>query len=748
MARMPAPGSSRRRVDLRLLAGLALCLVYVLPIYVPPGPGWAVPPSADTPIIERVFPVVPGWWVIGRLLALLLGALLVTWTTRQAPLPMPPSPAPVAPEPGPLASWCALAAALLHVASLPWVRSLPPAGQGIFILWVFVPSSILLGSRWRAWLAPPGLTGRVARWPPALLVSLALVTAWGIVRFAVSWHSPLAADCVDMFRTLGGLVRLATTDANVLTESMGVTEGVGDIEVVGVNAVQLFFSGLPLLRLFSHVPCLTWMQAFNVFWIAVAALVVARIGRVIAGGELRPVVVAAFLSSPFILMCQLLPIPLVAIPAVCLLVLLPLEFARSASPIVLVLLGAVGGFTVTLPSLTLMTGVAGLFVLWRLWVGPRPPWIAVATGAASFVAICMPNIPSGEALAAAYDWYVLKDWPMGVGEAALQAQLSPTEGHWTRAQPPGTLLLMISTLLSPFATPRNSLRGWGDTVFEPVGAALSAIGLLVCLRAATRHANARLLLVFLAASLIPGFVSSYDRPSLTRVYGSIVPLCILSGLGFASVLDALRVSRLRAWPVGLASVGILASGMVLFDVVNARILSQSTFGLLMRSVDVGLLDRVAMLTSSGEALHPPGVDPRVSGREDWQWEADWLRYYHPYVDDLARCAPRRAIPIVAIEQWGEVENYDLLFWGPALEQTIAIGQRRICGKWPDATVYSLTDRAGLSRVYAVQIGGEPWTPALPRSQWATTSCRTYEPDPVWAIWDARAARGPDAAAPR
>jgi hypothetical protein len=364
----------------------------------------------------------------------------------------------------------------------------------------------------------------------------------------------------------------------------------------------------------------------------------------------------------------------------------------------------------------------------------------MATGAASFIAVCTPNIPSGEALSAAYDWYVLKDWPMGVGEAALQPQLSPTEGHWTRVEPPGTLLLMISTLLSPFATPRNSLRGWGDTVFEPLGAVLSAIGFLICLRSARRNTSARLLLVFLAAALVPGFVSSYDRPSLTRVYGSIVPLCLLSGLGFAGVLDALRVSRLRAWLAALAGTGILASGMLLFDVVNARILSQSTWGLLMRSVDVGRLDRVAMLTSSGEALHPPGVDPRVAGGEDWQWEADWLRYYHPYVDDLARCEPRRPVPIVPIEQWGELDNYDLLFWGPALEQTIAIGRQRVCAKWPDATVYTIVDRAGLSRLLAAQIAGRPWTPELPRAQWTTTSCRTYEPDPVWAIWDARAAQ--------
>ena len=543
----------------------------------------------------------------------------------------------------------------------------------------------------------------------------AIVVVWAAVRLAASWHSAIVADCVDMFRTLGGLVRLATTNADVMTASMGIKEGVGDIEVVGVNAVQLFYEGLPFLRLFSHTPCMWWMQVFNAIWIGLAGGLVAVLCRTLIGGRAAPVATAAFLFSPYMLTVQILPVPTVCIPLAVLLVLLPLRFYSSGSALALVFLGGLTGFTATLPSVTPMTGLAILVVAWRIWSGPRVSRLALATAILLFVSFSTPNIPTWTALREAYKWYVLKSWPMSVGVETLQGQISPSAMTWTKVDPPGTPLLLAATLVSPFATPRNSLRNWGDVVFEPLSAALCAIGLVLCLRQLFRSRGSLYLMAFLAAGFIPGFVSSYDRPSLTRIYGVTVPLAVLAAIGLLGLLAAAR--RLR-WRVTMTTaVAIGASGLLIFDVVNPRILSQSTWGLLMRSVDVAWLDRVAMLTAEGRALNQNNVADNAQ-----LWEADWLRHYHPYISELARCAPRHPVPIIAIQKPEELQAYDLLFWNPALDQTIQITRRDICRLWPDAILYTIVDRAGLSRVYAAQIHGSDWRPSLPQKQWSTRSC--------------------------
>jgi hypothetical protein len=607
----------------------------------------------------------------------------------------------------------ALAAAIAHLACLPVLGNLSPSLKSAYLLWIFVPPGILLlGGALHRRHARDRVRRRAPWW-----WTVAVVGAWIPIRLVASWHAPLAADGVDMFRTLGGFVRLATTDTDFLGGSMGVTGGAGDVEVAGVNAVQLFFEGLPLLRLFSHSPCLWWMQVVNVVWIGVAGVAVGVLAQHLVAGFAAPVAAAAFLFSPFVLMAQMMPIPDVCMPLAVLLVLLPVLVRRTGSPIALAAFGCVAGLTTMLPSLTPMTGLAVAVVAWRWWTGPPLSRPALLTAIISFVAFSTPNLPAPEVLTAAYDWYVLKQWPMSVGEKALQGQVSPTEANWTTVDPPGTLLLIIGTLLSPFATPRNSLRIGGDVLYEPFSAALGAVGFLVCLRGAGRDWTSRYLLASLAMGLVPGFASSYDRPSLTRVYGATVPLAILAAIGTRSILDAARGGAARWRGAVAATLLIAASGLVVFDVVTPRILSASTFGLLMRSVDVEWLDRVAMLTSNEPALNPPDVAER-----DRLWHADWLRRYHPYVDDLARCAPRRPVPIIPIEQAPRLDPYDVVFWHPALDQTIRITEREICRRWPDATLYTIWDRAGLSRVQAARIRGDEWQPTVPADQWETARC--------------------------
>lgn len=724
-----------RRTGVVLGVGLGLLAVYVLPLYFPPPPRWIVPAAAETPVLERLFPHVPGWWVVGRLLALVAGAWIVSGAVRRERDAVAVPPPASVPAESPAALRLAFVAAALHLACLPFVRQLPYFAKSLYVLWVFVPAAILVAGRLLRGRAWPALGGgrKLMLWCAG-----GLVGCWAAVRLWFSWHSPIAADCVDMFRTLGGLVRLAKTGADFLVESMGVTEGVGDIEVVGVNAVQLFFEGLPLLRLFGHQPCMWWMQVFNAVWLSLAALVVFALARLMVGGLAALVAGAAFLFSPFVLMIQILPVPAVCMPLAALIVFLPVRFHQTGSALTLTLLGGVAGLTAMIPSQTPMTalalGIAALAIRRRADI----PRIAMVTAGCSFLAMCVPNVPRWEVLRAAYEWYVTKDWPMVIGEATLQGQISPTVASWTTVDPPGTLLLVVGTLLSPFAIPRNSLRNFGDVLYEPVSAALAAVGLVLCLRRARRDRAALYVLAFLAAALAPGFVSSYDRPSLTRVYGATITLALLAAVGLRAVMLAAGGAGRRTVEIA-TSVVVAASGLVIFDVVNPRILSSSTWGILMRTVDEETLPRVAMLTSYGSALNPP--DAKYETRF---WEADWLRTYHPYIEELARCAPRRPVAIVALESPDELARHDILFWNPALEQTIAVTQRYVCRQWPGATLFTIHDRNRLSQVYAARVGGPPWEPRAPRGQWSSYGCGTpREVPPLWRMLGVTAASAGD-----
>ena len=85
---------------------------------------------------------------------------------------------------------------------------------------------------------------------------------------------------------------------------------------------------------------------------------------------------------------------------------------------------------------------------------------------------------------------------------------------------------------------------------------------------------------------------------------------------------------------------------------------------------------------------------------------------------------RRPIPILPVQNVDELARYDLLFWAPALDQTISMTKRHVCRMWPDATLYTIVDRAGLSRVYAAQVRGSGWTPAVAEDRWSTSRCGT------------------------
>jgi hypothetical protein len=679
-------------------------------------------------LFVRLFPHVPVWWVVGRLIALLVGATLVAAAVRH-----------LATQPNGIAAWSpqtewrywwvptlALLSAGAHLACLPWRSVLPPAWQALFVLWFGVPAALL------AWgvAAPPQTAQRYRcdRWNACGPVA-GVIAFWLVCRIIVSWHSPRAADVVDTWRPFGGFVHLVSTHGNFLTDSM-------DPDLPGLSSILLFFQGFSFFQLSAHLPGLASMQAANAVWLALGAAATAAIAGAIIGREVAAFAAVTFLFSPFILVLQLTPTPsfLLLVPGV--LGLLLLHFDRTGSPAALALLGPAAGIAAGMPMLVPILGLTLLLVARRVWKGPRIPVLVVLTALLSLVTALAANLPSPSAMRAMVGQYASSQIPLAVAEEAVNGQLAPTLEDWLGGPLPegvplqqilqrglpvdrGWLLVPAGALLSPFAIPRWPLRQWGDTLFEPFSAALAAVGLLVCLRFARRDSASLCLLLFLAAALGPAFISSYDRASIFRQLGAPIPVALVATVGFASALSLMTSAVLRRRVILVMSIAVAFNGMLIFDVINPRILGASSLGLMVRSVEEDALDRVALLTSYGRDSRSD-VAP---GKK--HWELDWLRKHHPYIAEIIRCVPEQPIPMVEVEHLvvarDRTADQDVVFWSPALEETASV-RTRICAVWSDATVYTITDASGLSRVFAAHLGGSDWKPAVPRRQWTSERC--------------------------
>lgn len=698
----------RTRINPRLIAGLALLLLYAVPLFVPPSAQPLVTPAADASLLARVFPNVPHWWMVGRLIALLTGALLLA---SLAPAPVVSLP-PIMPDAcrwtRPWVRPVAWLAAALQVACLPWLSRLPPIGQDVFMIWFAVPGALLAwGSvRTAGGTRPVRKEARSTMWFVA-----AIIVFWCVCRVPVSWHSPRAADGVDMWRTFGRLVQIAATKANFLTESM-------DPQLPGVTCLELFFHGLPLLEIASHAPSLTFEQLNNTCLLAALAAILAALCASIVSPTVAPIATAAFLFSPLTLIFQLYPLSAAGwLLMTALLALLLLKFVRGGSAATLALLGAVAGMTASFPTLAPMTAVVLALVAWRLWRRPRVPFIVVSTAGLSFVAglVAGIGIHGVDTFREMVNRYYLLHWSWAIGEGAMFGQMTPTIYDWTGPKAPPWYVIPIGTLLSPFAIARNSQRLWGDVMFEPLSAGLFAVGIIACVRHSLRDRMALLMLVFLAAAMVTGFTSTYDRPSQLRLLGASIPLALLAAAGFSGVLAALPGATARRRATMVVALAIAASGTMIFDVVNPRILAASAIGLAVRSVDATDLNHAVLLTANG--FHPrTDVDPLHR-----YWELDWLRKNHPYIDEIVRCVPEHPLPILPFDVARGNPTIQIFLWSPALEETAEIS-KQVCQAWPDTSLYTIVDAAGLSRVHAAQRKGPGWQPSVPESQWRAVSC--------------------------
>jgi hypothetical protein len=361
--------------------------------------------------------------------------------------------------------------------------------------------------------------------------------------------------------------------------------------------------------------------------------------------------------------------------------------------------------------------VVGLFAavaLWQLRASWRRVAVGLAAGLASFAAAVVPALPE-----------VLAPGPM-LQHLRLHGTATLLEAALLGQAPVGTfavarsaivwrpLDVVLAALLEPFANPRTPIRLWADVIFDPLGAALIAVGLVTCVRAVRRSAAAGFLLVFYLAALSPAFVSPVDRVDVVHAVVLPVPAALLAAAGFAAVAQHLAWPRAR-WLAAAAALAVSAGGTLLFDVVNPRLLPASSTGIVLRAVDGAAAERTVVLDY-----------PR-----DWSVDVRWL-FTGPIT---AFAGPR---PLGFLEYGGgelplaglAAEGKDLLFWSPGLEQDLQV-TAAVCAQATGAVLYELDDDAGLSRVHAARLADRGWQPTRPTGRWRSRRCPSARWCPAW-----------------
>jgi tetratricopeptide (TPR) repeat protein len=418
--------------------------------------------------------------------------------------------------------------------------------------------------------------------------------------------------------------------------------------------------------------------------------------------------VAFLLFSPFMMSMAICVSPFAVMTALAVaMLLLVWRIYESPSRADVAALGAVAGLSSTLPHLTLWA-VAGTVAVLPWLVRRRPPlriWtIAALTGCAALLPI-LPNLRNLSGMSEVYverRGVAAEMEPLIMGQKFFERR--QVEALW-HAGIRGPADVPLGAALQPFAIPRFAVRLSGDVYYEPLGAALAAVGLVACMVLAPHTPAARALLAALVLALFPGAAASAaDRASLTRNIPLPMLLPVFSAAGIAVMRRAFRFERLDGRVAAALAAAIALSGVVIFDLVNPRIVPATWLGLTLRALQ---------RAPAGEVLLLEHGKPRN----------DWL-----HVAEIARYLPPAPLPVRAYQNGGSLlaapdddrAAAPLIFWSPSLEEQESV-QRPLCACWPEATLYTLRDAAGLSRAFGARLDGS-WEPALPRRQWSAAPC--------------------------
>ena len=660
-----------------LLVGAVLLAGYVLPLFAPPA---TVLDLGDVQVewLQRLFPGVPVAWVAARLTCLFAGGLLVGRALHLPRLACA-SPPPRRDDPPSRLQSAALALALLGAAAALFANRFSRPAQVGFIVLLWAPAVVAACASARS--------RRPRTWPiPASALGVVLI--WSLWRLANGLRSPRRADPVDTLMSLSEMAFVSDPAVNLLTEGSH----------TGVSSLHLAFHAAPLFTWFPAALSLEALQIINVAWFAVVALLIAALLSRSGNRAYAPAGAAMLLFSPFALLAPLVAMPLYlgSLQSAALLLLLAALHERRSAPALLAFAALAGiglSHPATAPTALALLGLGG-FLVWR----HRFPGRLVGAAALLLFAAAYPGIPSRETLrdmaqtfaTGKIAWLQLE--PMLLGQASPSGVL-----HALESAGPGPFDALLGALLSPFAIPRAALRLWGDVLYEPLTAALTAVALVACAR--RRSSRDLLLPALLLVSLASGFVSSYDRASLTRTMSAPVPMALLGVCGLAALCASLEPRR-RAVVIALTTLAIAASGAFLFDRVNPTVLRRSADSLAIEAFGGSESAQTWLLTYA---------------------KYDWLR-----TAISAAEIPPKPLRVFEMRSPGSVEHLlarpvDRFAWSPALEADFSV-QRELCRLRPDAVVFDIADLSGLSRVHIAALGRPGWTPAVPSAQWSSTTC--------------------------
>jgi hypothetical protein len=701
---MAKPGGTLARLDFRVIGGFLCILLYALPVFLPPGPTPLTPPEADATLWERLFPDVPGWWVAARLVALFTGTLLFAhWAVVPALRLSRKNDTAVAPSQSALGTACSIAA--VHVIASMFAEHLPRWGQSAYVLLLAAPGTVV-------WLT----TGRTLRRPwrrrkpsKEAWICAGLVSLWIPWRFLAVWHDPRVASLGDFWFLYESYADFIANGTNFLTAwQQPLVAGIGMVAAGG----GLIEPG--------RLPRVQALQTMGVLWIGLAAALTSWSTSRLVSRRAAPVAAAGVLFSPMALSVSHWPYPFGFVLALAaLLMALLVQFSQRRSIAAFLLLGSVAGLTVTQGYAAFSAPPAVLAALWLATRAPRLPTMAFATFVLSFAAPILPAMPTidfnsfqEEIIGTTWRWSDVETYTFD------QRDLPPLNPQTYEALATvgkrGPLDTVIGGVLAPFASPRTAIRLFGDALLEPWSAALTLMGLLLCLRMGRRR---RVYWLFAAAWLFVQLpvmaTTNYDRISPTRNLALPVISMPFAALAFEALCANLAVAG--GATVGLFAVLLCAvSGTVLHDWVNPLRLSTSTMEIIVEAIAENRPEdgAVALSMLPGTAHQFPIHDQGI---------ASSLIPPLPLVGyGFARHLIRpetEATPIAGA-----------ILWSPGLEERCHIS-RAVCDLWPGSVIYILESRSRLSRAFAASPSApNPWKPALPAGRWSGFECAAF-PDP-------------------
>jgi len=690
------------------VAGLVVTLALVAVALGAPPSLEPYPPASDASLIARVFPRLPPSIALARLALTALAVMLLSAAARPSWPDRMPGASPAARlDIGSAA--VAIVAAAAGLAAWPVVRSASLAVQGGWLVALLLPP-VIIGLRATR---PVPASSRASASAQAWLLP---IVVWFLWRVAALPAALRAADASDTWLALQRVQLVAAGEAALLTDSF----------LPGATNAYMLLEGIPLLAMLDITPSFTTLRWAHAIWTVVAALALGDVLRRRLGVAVAAAGVTAFLFSPFMLHTCYSTLPIFLGPLFTVVLLWLVERAAlERCAWATAMIGPVAGLAATVPALV---PVAGLAVATGVVAGGarrelRPAAVCLVLG---FAAALAPSVPSPDTVARMIADYTTGSAVWLALERLLMGQLSPVfiVEAW-RGGTPGILDVPVGALLSPWLAARTPMRLFGSSLFDPLTAVTFGVGIVSVLRCARGRREAIWLLLLLACAVAPGLLSSYDRPSHTRLFCAPVAISLIAAVGLSSLLSAAVGRRWRAHATVAWLVAVALLGAGLFDHFDARRLERSFLG-------------VALAAS--RTIDAPARVVRYPDRDASAWmHFDLIVATFgedtTEVVDLDVAAARIAAEPAAV--W---------FVSPGLEQ-FSSAVRALCAVRPAARVAVLHDATGFSRAFAVRHGSDGWPTKLvppdrivPCSAWPADVARG---DEVWQAmpWPDHVPRG-------